>query len=114
MSGFDPVNYNDKDVLFEAGDKAEKFYVIKSGKVRVFSRAQAKEFAVLNEGESFGEQSLLSGGVRGATAEAVGKTVCLEITASGLRSLLEKEGGLAKSVLEALLLQLSMHNSIRN
>ena len=114
MSAFDPVTYQDGDVLFEAGDKAEKFYVIKSGKIRIISRALNKEFAILKEGESFGEQSLLSGGVRGAAAEAVGKAVCLEITANGLRSLLEKEGGLAKSVLEALLLQLSMHNSIRH
>ena len=37
MSAFDPVTYQDGDVLFEAGDKADKFYVIKSGKIRIVS-----------------------------------------------------------------------------
>ena len=53
MSAFDPVTYQDGDVLFEAGDKADKFYVIKSGKIRIVSRSLNKEFALLKEGESF-------------------------------------------------------------
>jgi CRP-like cAMP-binding protein len=68
---------------------------------------------VLNPGESFGEQALLAGGVRSAAAQSIGATTCLEITAQGLRDLLAKETGIATAVLEALLLQLYMHNAMR-
>jgi hypothetical protein len=37
----------------------------------------------------------------------------MEITAQGLRDLLAKEGGIATPVLEALLLQLYMHNAMK-
>ncbi len=69
---------------------------------------------MLSTGESFGEQALLAGGVRSAAAQAVAETVCLEITAQGLRELLAKEGGITTQVLEALLLQLYMHNAIKS
>lgn len=112
-SGFTPVNYHDGAVLFEPGDPAQRFYVIQSGKVAIIDRARNQVLATLHTGESFGEQSLLAGGVRSAAAQAVGDTSCLEITAQGLRDLLAKEGGIATPVLEALLLQLYMHNAMK-
>ena len=111
---FDTVTYEDGDMLFSAGDKAEKFFVIKSGSVKIMDPTGKHQIASLAAGASFGEQALLTGGVRAAGAQASGKTICMQITASGLRELLAKEGGLATTVLEALLLQLSMHNSLRH
>ena len=113
MSGFKPVNYADGEVLFEPGQVAHSFYVIQTGQVAIIDRKSGHKLALLQTGESFGEQALLAGGVRSAAAQAVGPTSCLEITAQGLRDLLAKEGGIATQVLEALLLQLYMHNSIR-
>ena len=107
-SGFNPVTYHDGDLLFEAGDAAEKFYVIQTGQVKIIDRARNVQLALLSAGASFGEQSLISGGVRSAAAQAVGETNCLEITAQGLRDMLAKEQGIATAVLEALLLQLYM------
>ncbi len=113
MSGFTPVNYADGQVLFEPGDIALRFYVIQSGSVAIIDRKRNHQLALLKAGESFGEQALLAGGVRSAAAHAVGPTTCMEITAQGLRDLLAKEGGIATPVLEALLLQLYMHNSMK-
>lgn len=111
--GFTPVSYADGQVLFEPGDAALRFYVIQSGQVAIIDRERNQVLATLKAGESFGEQSLLAGGVRSAAAQAVGDTSCLEITAQGLRDLLAKESGIATPVLEALLLQLYMHNAMK-
>ena len=112
MSGFKPVHYADGSVLFEPGEIAHSFYLIQSGQVAIIDRINNRQLALLSVSESFGEQALLAGGVRSAAAEAVGDTTCLELTAKGLRDLLAKEIGISKEVLEALLLQLSMHNAI--
>ena len=112
-SGFNPVTYHDGALLFEAGDAAEKFYVIQTGQVKIIDRVRNVHIALLPAGASFGEQSLISGGVRSAAAQAVGDTTCLEITAQGLRDMLTKEQGIATAVLEALLLQLYMHNAMK-
>jgi len=113
MSGFKPVSYADGQVLFEPGQVAHSFYVIQGGQVAIIDRKSGRQLALLQTGESFGEQALLAGGVRSAAAQAVGATTCLEITAQGLRDLLAKEAGIATQVLEALLLQLYMHNAIK-
>lgn len=113
MSGFQPVSYTDGQVLFEPGDVAERFYVIQTGQVAIIDRKRNHQLALLPAGASFGEQALLAGGVRSAAAQAVGPTTCMEITAQGLKDLLAKEGGIATPVLEALLLQLYMHNAMK-
>ena len=114
MSKFEQKTYNDGETLFNSGDKAETFFIIKQGKIKIFDPSTNVEIAVLNTGESFGEQSFISQGVRSASASAVGSTVCLEITAKALRDLLEKEDGIAAPVLQALLLQMYMQNELRS
>ena len=78
MSKFEQKIYNDGDILFNSGDRAETFFIIKQGKIKIFDPSSNLEIAVLNTGESFGEQSFISQGVRSASASAVGSTVCLE------------------------------------
>ena len=112
MNNFKEISLAKGEVLFEAGAPADKLYLIQSGAVGMADKS-GRVFVTLKAGESFGEQALLAGGVRSAAAQAVGATACLEITAQGLRDLLAKEGGIATQVLEALLLQLYMHNAIK-
>tara|TARA_S200000501_G_C20787854_1_gene728080 strand:+ start:149 stop:490 length:342 start_codon:yes stop_codon:yes gene_type:complete len=109
---FNKLNYSDGDVIFEEGDSANQVYMIESGSVKIINRKFNHEIAVLSKGDTFGEQSLIAGGIRSASAVSIGKTNCLEITAKGLQDLLSKQGGIATVALEALLLQLSMHNSM--
>lgn len=133
------VAYPAESLLFRKGDPAKTFYVLQSGKVALFnstlqgygqvrpsqhlsdsaapSLAQPpldSALAILTSGDSFGEQAILSGGVRSVSAWAIEPTVCLEITAEGLRNMLDNQPGILKPLIECLLLQLYMKNEFRS
>ena len=78
---FPQGTYTDGQVMFKKGDNAERFYMIQAGSVRMVDPDSGTDIAVLNTGDSFGEQAILSGGVRSASAIAKGDVTCLEITA---------------------------------
>lgn len=113
MSGFTEVHFKSGACLFKAGEPADKLFILKEGFVSLLDAVHHKPFARLHQGDSFGEQAVLAGGVRSATAVAYGDVVCLEITALGLRQMLQKESAILTPVFEALLLQLYMHNALR-
>lgn len=60
--------------VFSQGDPADGMYVVLSGRVRVFTTIDGHEttLSVLNEGDFFGEMSLLTHKPRSASAAAVG------------------------------------------
>lgn len=113
MSTFEEVTLEEGQVLFKGGDPADKLYVIKSGRIDMADRNTGAVFASLKEGDSFGEQAMLQGGIRGATAIAGEPTVCLEITADGMREILKSASPIMTAVFEALILQQNMHNALR-
>lgn len=64
-------------MIFKQGDRGDSFYVIRSGKVRVFRRDSdgfETELSVLGPGESFGEMGLITGEARSANVEAIEET----------------------------------------
>lgn len=64
-------------IIFRQGDPGDKFYLIQSGRVRVFKKDAdgiATELSVLGPGESFGEMALLTGEARSANIEAIEET----------------------------------------
>lgn len=64
-------------VVFRQGDIGDKFYVIASGRVRVFRKDRQgveMELSVLGPGESFGELALISGEPRSAHVETLEET----------------------------------------
>jgi len=71
------------EILFEAGDTGDALYIVAGGKMEVLGGAAGDPATVviaqLGEGETFGEMSLLSGGVRTATVRSIQDTVLLEI-----------------------------------
>jgi CRP-like cAMP-binding protein len=99
--------------IFRKGDPADKFYIIESGVVEIFDPETKQTIARLTEGDAFGEQAILIGGIRGASATAVEDTVCMEISTTKLRDMLNLEESLLRPTIEALLLQLLMHNEIK-
>ncbi len=107
------VKYSDGTFLFRKKDKATTFYVLKSGEVELFDPEYNKVLAVLESGASFGEQAILSGGVRSVSARAIGRVVCMEISAEALKKMLDGSAGIIKPVFESLLLQLYLHNDLR-
>jgi len=66
-----------RTIIFRQGDPGDRFYVIRSGKVRVFRKDAAgleTDLSVLGPGESFGEMALLTGEPRSANVEAIEET----------------------------------------
>ena len=64
-------------IIFRQGDSGDKFYIIRSGKVRAFrldSDGFETDLSVMGAGESFGEMPLLTGEARSANVEAMEET----------------------------------------
>lgn len=113
MTDFTTRTLTAGEPLFAAGAPADRLYVVKSGSVQLCDAATGQPFARVGAGESFGEQALLPGGLRTAAASAAEPTVLLEISADSLKALMRRQSPLLVPVLEALLLQQSMHNALR-
>lgn len=114
MSTFTEISFASGACLFEAGEPADKLYIVKQGCVELLDSRTGQVFATLNPGQPFGEQAVLTGGVRSATARAKEATVCMELTATGLQQILQKESTISRTLFRALLLQLLMVNRLRH
>jgi CRP-like cAMP-binding protein/rhodanese-related sulfurtransferase len=65
------------EFVFREGDTADAFYIIGSGRVRVFVRHEnriERELCVCGPGEHFGEVALLAGATRTANVECLAET----------------------------------------
>jgi len=72
-----------RTVVFKRGDPGDSFWIILSGKVRVFrSDDQGVEITLseLGPGQSFGEVALLTGEARSASVESLEETQALVLT----------------------------------
>jgi rhodanese-related sulfurtransferase len=72
-----------RTMIFEKGDPGDSFWVIQSGKVRVFrSDNEGVEISLskLGPGQSFGEMALLTGEARSASVETIEETRALVLT----------------------------------
>lgn len=107
-------SYKAGDVLFSRGEQANTFFMIESGEVDLFVPPANTFLVRLGPGEAFGEQAILTSGVRGATAIAVTDLICVQMTAESLQEIVQSQTSLIRPVLEALFLQLYLNNSIRS
>ncbi len=75
------VEYKKEEVIYREGDPADSFYIVSSGRLRVFSLSHhvEKTLAILYNGDSFGEISLLTGEKHSATVQALNDTLVLEL-----------------------------------
>ncbi|MBW6466387.1 MAG: cyclic nucleotide-binding domain-containing protein [Brevefilum sp.] len=78
---FNPVVYQDGDLVFDLGDHAESMYVLYEGQVElsIDESEAALPFARLGSGDFFGEEALLYDDPRYYSAAAVGMTVLLRL-----------------------------------
>jgi CRP-like cAMP-binding protein len=112
VSGMVEVRFEAGTELFKAGEPADRLYIVKEGTIDLIDSSTGKVFASLGAGAPFGEQAVLAGGVRSATARAREASVCMEITADGLQRILEDERDLVRVLFRATLLQLYMNNAL--
>jgi CRP-like cAMP-binding protein len=113
VSDFPTVTFEPGQRIFNAGDAADHLYFIQQGIVQLLD-AQGNVFAQISNGESFGEQAFLKGGIRGAAAQALDEVSCMQISSADANLLLAEASPLLVPVFEALLLQQNMHNSLRS
>jgi CRP-like cAMP-binding protein len=111
---FPTSTFPENTLIFSKGDQATKFFMIQSGSVEIFDPTTNQSIAILSEGDAFGEQAILVGGIRGASARALKDTFCIEVTTVRLREMLRHEEGILRPTIEALLLQLTMHNELKS
>jgi CRP-like cAMP-binding protein len=91
--------------LFHQGDPGTGLYVVVSGLVKVVVTSEDGEEMVLvtlGPGEALGELSIVDGGPRSASAEALEPTVALLITREVLIDLATRDRGLTEALLQAL------------
>ena len=93
------------ETIFQHGDPGECMYLIRSGKVRIYlPSVDGREITVrvYGVGEVFGELSLLDGGPRTASAEAVEATQTHLLYREDFLTLLRDHFGLVQHVLSLL------------
>jgi CRP/FNR family cyclic AMP-dependent transcriptional regulator len=91
--------------LFYQGDPGSALFVLASGLVKVVVTSEEGEEMVLvtlGRGEAFGELSIVDGGPRSASAEALEPTVALMITREVLLDLATRDSGLTEALLRTL------------
>jgi rhodanese-related sulfurtransferase len=79
-------------IIFRQGDPGDKFYIIRSGRVRVFNRGSdgfETDISVLRAGESFGQISLLTGEAMSANVEAIEETHLMVLSKEQFESILK-------------------------
>jgi NTE family protein len=75
------VEYKKGEFIYRQGEQADAFYVVSSGRLRVFSvdGGQEQTLTVLHNGDTFGEISLLTGETHSATVQAINDTLILRL-----------------------------------
>ena len=111
--GFHRVSLDEGAVLFEAGAPADCLYLVEAGRVAMVDGESGAIFGSPGPGEAFGEQAILRGGVRGATARAEAPSTLLEIPAAGLRQTLEGQKTAVQALFHCAMLELSLWNQGR-
>ncbi len=93
------VGFKRGDIVYQEGAQPDAFYIIISGRFRLFTRARGPEpeatLLYFYRGEHFGETSLLTGNVHSASVEAKTDAVALKISAESFHKLLRDIPSLA-------------------
>ncbi len=87
--------------IFSAGQKAQSFFVIKMGSVKIFSTAKSGDDMQLiqfGSGSHFGEIPFLDGQVRSANATTTEQTTLIEFNYQDFKNLLNSDGNLAAKI----------------
>jgi CRP/FNR family transcriptional regulator len=77
------MRFSDKEMLFNAGNKADGFYIITAGRAEVFRSSEngrKQTLHIIEEGETLGEVPLFEGARYPASAAAIGKIETIYIS----------------------------------
>lgn len=101
----DTIKLNTGEILFNAGEPGESLFVVRAGSIELYIKDTAGQKIVLTiaeEGNLFGELSLLDSGPRTATAIALSDTELLVLDRDDLLLLFQKRPDAALNMLAAM------------
>jgi CRP/FNR family transcriptional regulator, cyclic AMP receptor protein len=101
----DELNFLAGKIIFKIGDPGGIMYVVESGKVELYLQDKADErvhLGYVNEGELFGELSLLDNEARSASAKAIEDTRLIAIDREDLLILVQSHPPAALDMMSAL------------
>jgi CRP-like cAMP-binding protein len=89
---FGEISFDEGKIILTQGSVPDSFYIIYSGKVRVFRVREGKEqdLAVMVDGDYFGEMELLSSQGRSANVVAQEPTILLRLSKAEFEALLSR------------------------
>jgi CRP-like cAMP-binding protein len=102
-----PLLLEPRQIIFSQGDKADAFYVVLDGWVKLYRITPSGEEAVVGvftRGESFAEPVIFLGGGYPASAEAASPVRLVKIDAVRFSEAIETEPGLAATLLASVVL----------
>ena len=97
--------YQDGQKLIAVGERDFKFFVVKSGEIRIVDESDdpPRTIAILGPGEFTGDVSHLTGGPSLITAIARGDTKVYEVSAEGVREIINRFPQLGDVILQAFI-----------
>ncbi len=105
--------YDANTVVFFEGNRADAFFVVLAGSVKVFQTARdgrVKVLSTMGPGEVFGELAMLDGHKRSASVETVGASELLVIARAEFRDLAMASPEILWGVLEGVCAHLRQQN----
>jgi CRP-like cAMP-binding protein len=100
-------------VVFFEGNRADAFFIVLSGSLKVFQTARdgrVKVLSTMGPGETFGELAMLDGQARSASVETVAASELLVISRKDFRELATATPGILWGVLEGVCARLRAQN----
>jgi CRP-like cAMP-binding protein len=111
------VEFSRDDVIIQEGDPGNYLYIIKEGRVRVVTNIEPDNeeivLSYLNEGDYFGEMSLITGEPRSATVIAETDVELYQLSKSDFDAMLIKNPSISLSLTHVLTQRLQMANRSR-
>jgi CRP-like cAMP-binding protein len=87
------------DMVIQAGERGDAFYLILSGRARVVGKPRARTLGI---GDYFGEMALIDGEPRSATVTAASPLQAMMLSRRPFLKLLEQEPKIALALMEEL------------
>ena len=98
------------EIVFHKSEIGKNFFIVESGKIKIFTTIgpnKKKTFAFLEEGDFFGEMSLLGSKTRSASAQAASDCELLVISRLNFKKLLVQNPDFTLSLLQTLVTRLN-------
>lgn len=109
------VEYNPGEYILREGAKCDSLIIVKSGQIEVFRVSHSGAhipLGIVHSGEYLGEMSLLSDRPHSASAIALTKTTCIQITSNAIEDSLKETPSWLIALTRGLVHKLSKTNDV--